>query len=504
MCRVRAERVRGVVVVGEVVDEQVEAVPRHEPAPDRGGVVVDRAGGTVAPRRRGSGLVGLEQAVEEEAARPEHRPGNRRHARQVLRAAAVAGDVHRGRDEARVLGGLEDGDGVAAEMRRVHVHDRVADRLPGAGRPHRPERRAVLDQPLLAAVVPDEVRDLVHVRIRARGDRREAHGRQRGEDGRRRAGSCRARPAASARASTRVPSEPSSIDGVRPSTIARTTFRLTWRASAGPRSARPCAGAAGRRGRARRLPRDSRRPARRRARRVTSAAPPTSTASPPRVPPRRSAPTTTCEARKACRLRRRALRRGPPSSRRSGTRRRLRRRQRAPRPRVPRHGERPLHPAASTPIPTPRPSASPIVYQSPILAASVEPPCRSPSVWTCRLQGIQRPRLLSPTPHRFRGGESDPRRAPDARVLLLAAIRSRPADGEPAGSPRPQGAKPRADPPRRRRRESGPRRAVRDHDDPDARARRGKQALGRIEGRASAPRIERLLAEHLEPELAAA
>jgi thioredoxin-like negative regulator of GroEL len=33
---------------------------------------------------------------------------------------------------------------------------------------------------------------------------------------------------------------------------------------------------------------------------------------------------------------------------------------------------------------------------------------------------------------------------------------------------------------------------------------RGKQALGRIVGRASAPRIERLLAEHLAPELAAA
>ena len=32
----------------------------------------------------------------------------------------------------------------------------------------------------------------------------------------------------------------------------------------------------------------------------------------------------------------------------------------------------------------------------------------------------------------------------------------------------------------------------------------GKQALGRIEGRASAPRIERLLAEHLEPLSAAA
>jgi len=33
---------------------------------------------------------------------------------------------------------------------------------------------------------------------------------------------------------------------------------------------------------------------------------------------------------------------------------------------------------------------------------------------------------------------------------------------------------------------------------------RDKQVLGRIEGRASAPRIERLLAESLEPELAAA
>jgi thioredoxin-like negative regulator of GroEL len=33
---------------------------------------------------------------------------------------------------------------------------------------------------------------------------------------------------------------------------------------------------------------------------------------------------------------------------------------------------------------------------------------------------------------------------------------------------------------------------------------RGKHAVGRIEGRASAPRIERLLAEHLTPELAAA
>ena len=32
----------------------------------------------------------------------------------------------------------------------------------------------------------------------------------------------------------------------------------------------------------------------------------------------------------------------------------------------------------------------------------------------------------------------------------------------------------------------------------------GKQAVGRLEGRASAPRIEALLEQHLEPELAAA
>ena len=32
----------------------------------------------------------------------------------------------------------------------------------------------------------------------------------------------------------------------------------------------------------------------------------------------------------------------------------------------------------------------------------------------------------------------------------------------------------------------------------------GKRAVGRIDGRASAPRIERLLDQHLEPELAAA
>ena len=55
------------------------------------------------------------------------------------------------------------------------------------------ERGAVLDEPLLAAVVPDEVRDLVHVGVRAGRDRREADGRQRREGRDARGGSCRAR-----------------------------------------------------------------------------------------------------------------------------------------------------------------------------------------------------------------------------------------------------------------------------------------------------------------------
>ena len=44
-------RVRGVVEVGEVVREEVEAVARDEPAPDGGGVRVDRAGRRGCARR---------------------------------------------------------------------------------------------------------------------------------------------------------------------------------------------------------------------------------------------------------------------------------------------------------------------------------------------------------------------------------------------------------------------------------------------------------------------
>ena len=71
MRRVGAGRMRGVVVVGEVVDEQVEAVARDEPAADRGRVGVDRAERAVSHRHRRAGAVALVERVEEEALRPE-------------------------------------------------------------------------------------------------------------------------------------------------------------------------------------------------------------------------------------------------------------------------------------------------------------------------------------------------------------------------------------------------------------------------------------------------
>jgi hypothetical protein len=48
-------------------------------------------------------------------------------------------------------------------MEAVHVDDRVEDRARHAGRAQRCERRAVLDEPRALAVVPDEVRNVVHV-----------------------------------------------------------------------------------------------------------------------------------------------------------------------------------------------------------------------------------------------------------------------------------------------------------------------------------------------------
>ena len=63
-------RVRGEIEAGEVEGEEVEAVARDEPAPDRGGVRVDRAAAAAADRERRSRPVRLEEPVVEESRRP--------------------------------------------------------------------------------------------------------------------------------------------------------------------------------------------------------------------------------------------------------------------------------------------------------------------------------------------------------------------------------------------------------------------------------------------------
>ena len=84
---VRPERVRGVVVVGEVEDEEVEAVAGDEPAADGGRVGVDRPRCALADGERRAGLVRLEQVVEEEALRAER---GARHTGQDGRGARCA------------------------------------------------------------------------------------------------------------------------------------------------------------------------------------------------------------------------------------------------------------------------------------------------------------------------------------------------------------------------------------------------------------------------------
>ncbi len=212
------ERMRGVVVVREVVDEQVEAVARDEPAADRGGVGVDRAERAVAPGDRGARSVGLVDAVEEEPLRPV----DGREARdrgQMPVPATVGRDVDRRGRQPRPLERLEDRLGAAREMALVEVDDRVAEALDEPGRAHRGERRAVLDEALLLAVPPDEVRDPVHVGVRRRSRSRpgtpaSATGRSRPRGG--------SVPWSSRKRSAGA-SVASSIDGVRPSITIRTT-----------------------------------------------------------------------------------------------------------------------------------------------------------------------------------------------------------------------------------------------------------------------------------------
>ena len=170
---VRPGRVGGVVVVREVEEEKVEAVAVDEPAPHGGRVGVDGAGGAVPERERRAGALALEEVVEEEPLRAEHGL-EERDRRPMARPAPVGGEVDGSRAKARVGERLEEGDRAAAEMVAVHPDQRVPERASQTRRPGRAERRAVLDEPSLPAVPPDEVRDLVHVRVRPGGDRGEA------------------------------------------------------------------------------------------------------------------------------------------------------------------------------------------------------------------------------------------------------------------------------------------------------------------------------------------
>ena len=99
----------------------------------------------------------------------------------MARPPAVARDVDRGRRQPGVFERLVHGLDVAREVLRVQVDDRVAQRAREPGGADRAERRAVLDEPLLTAMPPDEVRDVVAVGMRAGRDRAEADGCQRRE-----------------------------------------------------------------------------------------------------------------------------------------------------------------------------------------------------------------------------------------------------------------------------------------------------------------------------------
>ena len=161
----RTERVGGEVVVRQVVEEEVEPVTGHEPAPDGCRVGVDGASRAAEDGHRRAGHIRLEEVVEKETLRAERGPRKPGQQSDMARAAAIAGDVDRGCREAVVLERLVDGDRVRAEVLLVHVEDRVQDRSAGSRGSDGGERRAVLDDALLLAVIPDEVRDPVDVRV---------------------------------------------------------------------------------------------------------------------------------------------------------------------------------------------------------------------------------------------------------------------------------------------------------------------------------------------------
>ena len=189
---VGAEGVRGVVVVREVVDEQVEAVARDEPAADRRRVGVDRAERAVEKGDRRAGLVGLVEAVVEEPLRPVHgrEAGDRR---EVPVPAAVGRDVDRRRRQARRPRAPR------TSSRRSSADGARSGSRPSRARPGRARRRAgprTTTRTRRGAPPRGSTRRGAGCRARRRGRRsRSRRGRRASATGRsrRRGGSCRAR-----------------------------------------------------------------------------------------------------------------------------------------------------------------------------------------------------------------------------------------------------------------------------------------------------------------------
>ena len=169
-----------VVVVGEVEDEEIEGVPGHEPPADGGRVRIDRAGRPVAPREGCAGAVRAEEVVEEEALGPANVAQERQQG-AMRRSSPVGGEVDGCGAEAGVGERLEQGHCPCPEVLPVHVDERVPQRLADAGDADCAERAAVLDETLLPAVEPGEMRDLVDVAVPARRDGGQADGGQRGK-----------------------------------------------------------------------------------------------------------------------------------------------------------------------------------------------------------------------------------------------------------------------------------------------------------------------------------
>ena len=140
------------------------------------------AAGAVADGERRADRIGLVEVVEEEAPRPERRRREARNRRHVAVRPAVAGDVHGGDGEARRprpprRSSPRPSRGGRGSCRRSCRGSSGASRPRGWRRTTSRTRRCARS----LAMPPDEVRDVVDVRVRAGRDRRQADGRQRRE-----------------------------------------------------------------------------------------------------------------------------------------------------------------------------------------------------------------------------------------------------------------------------------------------------------------------------------